>query len=112
MPGKVDWQTNVMYSGPQATAQGKRLGNVGVNLAFSKDVLKDKGTVTLNVQDLFNSRKHMMDIDLPQARSYSEMQWRERTVNLSFTYRFNQSKSDRMKNQKRQIPTEDMEEMM
>ncbi len=112
LPGKVDWQTNVMYSGPQATAQGKRLGNVGVNLAFSKDVLKDKGTVTLNVQDLFNSRKHMMDIDLPQARSYSEMQWRERTINLAFTYRFNQSASDRMKNQKRQNSSEDMEEMM
>lgn len=112
LPGKVDWQTNVMYSGPQTTAQGKRLGNVGVNLAFSKDVLKDKATISLNVQDVFNSRKHIMDLDLPQAKSYSEMQWRERTVNLSFTYRFNQTKNDRMKNQKKQVMSEDMEEMM
>lgn len=112
LPGKVDWQTNVMYRGAQTTAQGKRLGSVGVNLAFSKDVLKDKGTISVNVQDLFNSRKHRMNTYLAQATSYSEMQWRERTINLSFTYRFNQTKSDRMKNQKRQAPIEDMDEMI
>lgn len=112
LPGKIEWQTNVMYEGPQTTAQGKRLSSTAVNLAFSKDVLNDKATVSLNVQDLFNSRKHRMDLDLEQSKSYSEMQWRERTINLSFTYRFNQSKSDRMKNQKRQNSSEDMEEMM
>ncbi len=112
LPLKIDWQTNVMYTGPQTTAQGKRLGSVGVNLALSKDVLKDKATISLNVQDLFNSRKHRMDTFLAQATSYSEMQWRERTINLSFTYRFNQTKSDRMKNQRKQMSSEDMEEMM
>lgn len=112
LPGKVEWQTNLMYEGPQTTAQGKRLSSTAVNLAFSKDLLKDKATISLNVQDLFNSRKHRMDLDLEQSKSYSEMQWRERTINLSFTYRFNQSKSDRMKNQKRQNSPEDMEDMM
>lgn len=109
LPGKVEWQTNVMYEAPQTTAQGKRLSSTAVNLAFSKDVLKDKGTLSLNVQDLFNSRKHRMDLDLAQSKSYSEMQWRERTINLSFTYRFNQSKNDRMK---KQMQSEDMDEMM
>ncbi|WP_177765534.1 outer membrane beta-barrel family protein [Flavobacterium sp. I3-2] len=112
LPGKVEWQTNVMYEGPQTTAQGKRLSSTAVNLAFSKDVLKEKGTLSLNVQDLFNSRKHRMDLDLVQSKSYSEMQWRERTINLSFTYRFNQSKNDRMKNQKKQMQSEDIDEMM
>lgn len=112
LPGKVEWQTNIMYEGPQTTAQGKRLSSTAVNLGFSKDILNDKATLSLNVQDLFNSRKHRMDLDLAQAKSYSEMQWRERTINLSFTYRFNQNKSDRMKNQKKQMQSEDMDEML
>jgi len=29
------------------------------------------------------------------------MQWRERQINLSFTYRFNKSKNEREKQQKR-----------
>lgn len=112
LPYKIDWQTNFMYNAPQTTAQGKVLGNGSVNMALSKDVLKDKATIALNVSDLFNSRKHMIETNLPLAKSYSEMQWRERTVNLSFTYRFNQTKADRMKAQKNKPSMEDMDDMM
>lgn len=112
LPAKIDWQTNFMYRGPQTSAQGKSLGNASVNMALSKDILKDKGSIALNVQDLFNSRKMMNETNLAQANTYSEMQWRERTINLSFTYRFNQNKSDRMKNQKKNAQPEEMEEMM
>lgn len=112
LPAKIDWQTNFMYRGAQKTAQGKVLGNASVNMSLSKDVLKDKATIALNVQDLFNSRKMIRETDLAQAFTYSEMQWRERTINLSFTYRFNQTKTDRQKDQKRQSSSEDMEEMM
>ena len=91
---------------------GKVLGNASVNMSLSKDVLKDKATIALNVQDLFNSRKRMSETQLAQAFSYSEMQWRERTVNLSFTYRFNQTKADVQKEQRKQQPSEDMEEIM
>ena len=112
LPAKINWQTNVMYTGAQKTAQGKNLGNASVNMALSKDVLKDKGTIALNVQDLFNSRKRMSEIQLAQAFSYSEMQWRERTINLSFTYRFNQTKADRQKEQRKQPSMEDMDDMM
>lgn len=112
LPAKIDWQTNFMYRGAQKTAQGKVLGNASVNMALSKDVLNDKGTIALNVQDLFNSRKRMMETNLPQAYSYAEMQWRERTINLSFTYRFNQNKTDRQNERRPNQGMEDMEEMM
>ena len=112
LPGKINWQTNFMYSGGQKTAQGKILGVGSLNTALSKDVLKDKGTIALNVQDVFNSRKRIMETNIAQVNSYAEMQWRERTINLSFTYRFNQTKTDRQKDQKRQSSSEDMDEMM
>ena len=66
-----------------------------MNLAFSKDVMKDKGTIALNVSDVFNSRKRITETELPFQNAYSEFQWRERQVNLSFTYRFNRKKNER-----------------
>lgn len=95
LPGGIDWQTTFMYRGPRNTAQGKILGEPNLNLAFSKDIWKDKATITLNVQDVFNSRKMRSEIYLDTANSYSERQWRERTINLSFTYRFNQKKTEK-----------------
>jgi outer membrane receptor protein involved in Fe transport len=102
LPSKIDWQTNLMYMGPQSNAQGKVLGNFSANLAFSKDVLKDKATITLNVNDVFNGRKRIMETYLPGVlSSRAEMQWRVRQVTLSFTYRFNKAKNEREKQPKR-----------
>jgi outer membrane receptor protein involved in Fe transport len=95
LPGKIDWQTNFTYNAPEKNAQGRTLGIAAANLAFSKDVLKEKGTVALNVSDVFNSRKRIFETNLPQLNSYSEMQWRVRAVTLSFTYRFNKPKNER-----------------
>lgn len=92
LPYKIDWQLNGMYRAPYNTAQGKVLGNLSGNVALSKDILKDKGTITFNISDIFNSRKREQDLVLPQSISHSEMQWRGRQINLSFTYRFNQPK--------------------
>lgn len=102
LPYKIDWQANGTYNAPQTTAQGKQLGVVSANLAFSKDILKDKATIALNVSDLFNSRKRITETNLPSVSSYSEMQWRERQINLSFTYRFNKQKNDRERQPKRE----------
>lgn len=95
LPYGIDWQTNGTYSAPQTNAQGKSRGIASMNLAFSKDVMKDKGTIALNVSDVFNSRKRITETELPFQNAYSEFQWRERQVNLSFTYRFNRKKNER-----------------
>ncbi|HLP63056.1 TonB-dependent receptor domain-containing protein [Flavobacterium sp.] len=98
LPGKIDWQTNMNYDGDQKMAQGKRIGVFAMNLAFSKDILKDKGTLAFNVSDVFNSRKRIMETLIPGSiSSYAEMQWRERQFTLSFTYRFNKPKNEREK---------------
>lgn len=96
LPYKIDWQANGTYNAPQTNAQGRSLGVASMNMAFSKDILKDKATIALNVSDLFNSRKRIMETNIPNiVNSYSEMQWRERQITLSFTYRFNRQKNER-----------------
>ena len=107
LPYKIDWQTNATYNGPQNNAQGRSLGVFGANLAFSKDILKDKGTLSFNISDVFNSRKRMMETFLPGVvSSYSEMQWRERQFTLSFTYRFNKAKNEREQPKRNQNDSE------
>ncbi|MBI9041381.1 TonB-dependent receptor [Lutibacter sp.] len=92
LPGKIDWQTSGMYMGPSEGAFSKREGIVSVNLAFSKDILNEKGTLSLNVSDLLNSRKRNSSSYTDNTISKSEFQWRSRQILLNFTYRFNQNK--------------------
>jgi len=93
LPAKIEWQTTANYRGPRENFQSKNKGVLSINLAFSKDILKDKGTLSLNVSDLLNSRKRISDTQITNTTSrYSEFQWRERQIRLNFTYRLNQKK--------------------
>lgn len=92
LPGKVDWQTNMFYRGPSNNAQTEFKGIFSMNLAFSKDIMNDNGTILLNVQDVFNSRKRQSFTQTDFFTSDSEFQWRVRSIRLSFVYRFNQAK--------------------
>lgn len=92
LPYKISWQTRLSYRGPSENAQSKRKGIFSTNVSLSKDILKDKATLILNVSDVFNSRKRKSDTNTDLIDSYSEFQWRERQVRLTFTYRMNQKK--------------------
>lgn len=92
LPGNIDWQTQVFYRGPQEDSQNKRQGMLFTSMAFSKDLFDDNASITFNVRDLFNTGKRQMETTTAIYYSESEYQWRMRTANLSFTYRFNQKK--------------------
>jgi hypothetical protein len=92
LPAKVDWQTNAFYRGPTNNAQTESEGIISINMAFSKDIFNENATLGFNVSDLFNSRKRRSFTSTDTFTSESEFQWRERSFNLSFTYRFNQKK--------------------
>ena len=97
LPGEVDWQTRLFYRGPNETAQSISTGVFSTDLAFSKDLFKDKASLALRVSDLFNSRKRISESFTPSFKSESEFQWRQRTYTMSFTYRFNQKKNQRQR---------------
>lgn len=92
LPLAIDWQTTLMYRGPSENSQSKREGVFSTNMAFSKDVLKGNGTISLNAQDLFNSRKRKSETLTDDFQSNVEFQWRERQILLTFSYRFKQKK--------------------
>lgn len=92
LPWKFDWQTNAFYRGARNNAQTTSDGILSVDMALSKDIMDDNGTLALNVSDLLNSRKRNSFTETETFTSESEFQWRSRLVTLSFTYRFNQKK--------------------
>ncbi|MDC6385626.1 TonB-dependent receptor [Flagellimonas taeanensis] len=102
LPAKIDLQANSFYMGPRQNAQTKDKAMFSLNLAMSKDLFKDKATLSLNVSDVFNSRKRRSFTQTPTFTSDSEFQWRQRQVNLSLIYRFNQAKERNRQNQERQ----------
>lgn len=92
LPGEIDWQTRLMYRGPSEDAQNKTDGMFFCGLAFSKDVFNKNASITFNVKDVFNSMKRTMLSTADTYISDGEFQFRKRSFNLAFTYRFNQQK--------------------
>lgn len=92
LPGEIDWQTRMNYRGPTEDAQNRNRGIFTTDLAFSKDVFKGAGSIAFNISDVFNSRKRVTFTNTPTFNSRSEFQWRVRSFNLAFTYRFNQQR--------------------
>jgi len=92
LPANIEWQTRGMYMGPRKTAQSERKGMAMVSMAFSKDILKSNGTLSVNVSDLFNTRKRQSTDYTDATITEGEFQWRERQITATFTYRFKQKK--------------------
>ena len=109
LPSAIDFQTNVFYRGPSESAQSKNKGILSTNMAFSKDIVKDKATLSLNISDLFNTRKRRSETRTDNVFTYSEFQWRQRSIRLSFLYRFNEPQSQRNRNGERNGGDDDEE---
>ena len=98
LPGKIDWQTSAFYRGPRESSQTETDGLFSMDMALSKEIIDGDATISLNVRDLLDTRKRNSVTLTDQFISDSEFQWRGRTINLSFTYRFNQPNKKRNSN--------------
>lgn len=92
LPSKINFQLNANYRGSEKNAQEKRKAQFSMDLALSKDVFGDKGTLSFNIRDVFNSRRRQETNYGENFISEIDLQWRPRTFTLSFAYRINQKK--------------------
>ncbi|MCF0040175.1 TonB-dependent receptor [Dyadobacter fanqingshengii] len=88
----TDVQLRGNYEAPQQTPQGKRKAMATLDLAASRDILKNNGTLTLSVIDVFNSRKFRSVIEGANFYTLNNSQGRRRQVNLTLNYRLHQAK--------------------
>ena len=86
-------QLSWFYRAPQNRPQGVSKSIQSLDIGISKDFLKNNGTISMNVRDLFNTRKFRGETVTDTFTSDTEFQWRRGPIGLiSFTYRLNQKK--------------------
>jgi outer membrane receptor protein involved in Fe transport len=88
----TDFQMRGNYEAPQQTPQGRRMAIATLDLSVSRDVLKNNGTLTLNVLDVFNSRRFRTITEGTNFYTENNSQGRLRQINLTFNYRLRQAK--------------------
>lgn len=88
----MDIQLRGNYEAPQKMPQGRRKSLATMDFAVSKDILNNKATITLNVVDVFNSRKYRSVIQGDDFYTVTNSQGRVRQANLTFNYRLRQAK--------------------
>lgn len=88
----TDIQLRGNYEAPQQTPQGRRKSLATLDIAVSKDILKNNATLTLNIVDIFNSRKYRSITEGSNFYIENNSQGRLRQTNLTFNYRLRQAK--------------------
>ncbi|GAB3543100.1 TonB-dependent receptor [Spirosoma fluminis] len=88
----TDLQMRANYEAPQQTPQGRRKAIATLDLAISRDILNKNGTLTLNVLDVFNSRRYRSITEGTNFYTENSSQGRLRQINLTFNYRLRQAK--------------------
>lgn len=84
---KNEIQLTFNYQAPEARAQGKTKALTFLNFGMSRVVLNNKGKLTFNVADVFNSAVFRGMTETDSIFRESEFQWTYRTFRLSFNYR-------------------------
>jgi len=83
-------QLRANYEAPQNIAQGRRKSVYFLDFAFSKPIFKNKGGLTFNVTDVFNSRKDRRVTSSDNFITDLVSQRRRRQINLTLSYKINQ----------------------
>jgi outer membrane receptor protein involved in Fe transport len=92
LPHHIEMQLRANYEAAQKTAQGKRKAVSYVDFSASKDVFKGKGTINLNVLDVFNTRKFRTITTGTNFYTDGYSQFRRRQINFTVNYRIRQAK--------------------
>lgn len=86
----TSFQFQGFYRGAQNTNSVKREPMYAVNFGASQQIWKGNGTISFNIQDIFNTRSRENFVTTPSYSQYSFMQWQPRQFSLSLSYRFKQ----------------------
>ncbi|MCB0688650.1 MAG: TonB-dependent receptor family protein, partial [Saprospiraceae bacterium] len=90
-----DLQIRLNYEAPQELPQGRSKSRTFADLSFSKDLWGEKGTLTLNIMDLFNTRFSRTIIEGATFYTVGEFGRKARQINLTWVYRLNQTKTNK-----------------
>lgn len=92
LPKDIVFQTSFNYRAATQDTQGEVEPRYAWDFGFSKDLFKGKGTLSVSVRDVLNSRRRQATSVTPDFVSNYNFQWNSRTIRANFAYRINQKK--------------------
>jgi outer membrane receptor protein involved in Fe transport len=91
LPYHLSGQVNFNYLGPRITAQGRGKEMFGMDAGLRLNLLKNKGSLSFNMRDVFNTRKWGMTTQTDEFVADFQRRMQGRQSTLTFSYRFGQS---------------------
>jgi outer membrane receptor protein involved in Fe transport len=88
-------QVSADYRAPMANIQGQMQEIYAVDLGLKKDVLNKRGTITLRVSDIFDTREFNFESFGPGFEQTNNNKRQTRIAFIGFTYRLNSEDSNR-----------------
>ncbi|MBW8684846.1 outer membrane beta-barrel family protein [Chitinophaga rhizophila] len=90
LPKDLSAEVSVFYLSPQIADEGLfRMKHMcAVDLGFSKSILNKKGSLKLNVNDVFNIQRFRGNFENAGRYTGVSSKWESRQVRLTFNYRF------------------------
>ncbi|MGV6861797.1 MAG: TonB-dependent receptor domain-containing protein [Putridiphycobacter sp.] len=88
---KNNWsiQHTAYYMSPLILPQGRSYSMYSTNLAVKKSFFKNKLSVSVNAQDIFNTRRFALEVNENQSYTlYSQWKWQSRRFMLNLSYSF------------------------
>ena len=82
-------QVSGTYNGPSVEAVGTRLAMYDISVAFRKDIMKRKASISVNVEDIFGTSAYKISTDTPAYKSEIGFKGEAPIVRLTFVYRIN-----------------------
>ena len=98
LPFGINTQLRGFYFGPRANAQTESKGVLTFSGALNKSMFKDKATLSFQASDILNSSRRKSTTETADFRNYTEFQWRQPTYIFTFTYKINERKNQRRRN--------------
>ncbi len=88
LPGKIDLQFTGNYEAPEAEAQGFDDERYYMDASLQRNFLKEKGTVSLSVRDVFNTYQFGSNAETEEFRQYFTYKRDSRIALLTMGYKF------------------------
>jgi len=97
------FQLQGFYRGAQKTENQSRNDMYALNFGASKTIWKGDGTLSFNIQDIFNTRAMRSTTTTADFSRESYMQWQPRQFAVSLTYRFKQGEKIEQPKRKKDV---------
>ncbi|WP_061084312.1 TonB-dependent receptor domain-containing protein [Chryseobacterium indologenes] len=96
-------QLQGFYRGAQKSANQNTQDMYALNFGASKTIWKGDGTISFNIQDIFNTRSREVFSFNSDYTRRNYMQWQPRQFSISLTYRFKQGEKIEQPKKKKDI---------